>query len=252
MNNPFSLQGKTIFVSGASSGLGACIAEQSAAAGANTIITGRNAERLAATFTNILANNETGRGEHQQMVCDLTAADAVQALADSLPVVDGLVLCAGITKTLPVKFISNSVTQEIFQTNIFASMALIQRMLKLKKIKPGGSIVLISSISTTYADKGNSIYAASKGALSSFSRVLALELSAQKIRSNTIRPGFVPSRMLEAGVVSSEQLDEELKRYPLGFGDPTDIAYGALYLLSDASRWVTGSELTIDGGVTLR
>lgn len=253
INNPFSLSGKTIFVSGASSGLGACIAEQSAVAGANTIITGRNAERLQATFDNISANGNTEAcGDHQQIVCDLTATDAVQDLADSLPVVDGLVLCAGITKTLPVKFISSNAIQEIFQTNLFASMALIQRMLKLKKIKSGGSIVLISSISTTYADKGNSIYAASKGALSSFSRVLALELSAQKIRSNTIRPGFIPSRMLDAGAVSSEQLAAELKRYPLGFGDPTDIAYGALYLLSDASRWVTGSELTIDGGVTLR
>lgn len=244
--SPFYLKNKTIFVTGASSGLGACTAIECSKVGAKVIISGRNEERLNNTFNQLF-----GQG-HTQYVFDLTVKENVKELADLLPQLDGLAICAGITKTIPVKFISNESIDEIFQTNIFSSMQLIQRLLKQKKINKGGSVVFISSISTAYADKGNSIYAASKGAINSFSKVLALELATQRITSNCVQPGFVPSGMLSSGVVSEEQLEEERKRYPLGFGEPTDIANGIIYLLSDAAKWVTGSVLTIDGGVTLR
>lgn len=244
--SPFSLENKTIFVTGASSGLGACTAIECSKAGAKLIISGRNKERLNRTYTQL-----QGQG-HIQLCFDLTLKESLIELAIALPQLDGIAFCAGITKSLPVKHISEENIDEIFQTNILSSMQLIQKLLKLKKINKGGSIVFISSISTTYADKGNSIYAASKGAINSFSKVLALELSAQRITSNCVQPGFVPSEMLSSGIVSDEQLQEERKRYPLGFGDPTDIANGIMYLLSDAAKWVTGSVLTIDGGVTLR
>jgi NAD(P)-dependent dehydrogenase (short-subunit alcohol dehydrogenase family) len=246
MPNPFSLTGKTLLVTGASSGLGAAAAVECSKAGANVIITGRNVERLNNTF-----NQLDGQG-HIQLPFDLTLKQNIDELANILPPLDGLALCAGITKTIPVKFISNENIDEIFQTNILSSMQLIQRLLKLKKINKEGSIVFISSISTAYADKGNSIYAATKGATNSFSKVLALELSAQRINVNCIQPGMIPSGMLAAGVVTEEQLLEEKKRYPLGFGEPNDVANGIIYLLSDAAKWVTGSVLTIDGGVTLR
>lgn len=246
INTPFSLENKTIFVTGASSGLGASAAIECSKAGAKLIISGRNEERLNNTF-----NKLEGQG-HTQLPFDLTISENIVELAKALPVLDGLALCAGITKTIPVKFISNENINEIFQTNILSSMQLIQALLKHKKINKGGSVVFISSISTAYADMGNSIYAASKGAINSFSKVLALELAAQRITSNCIQPGFVPSSMLDAGVVTEEQLQEERKKYPLGFGEPTDISNGIMYLLSDAAKWVTGSVLTIDGGVTLR
>lgn len=246
MINPYSLDGKTILVTGASSGLGASIADQCSKLGATVIITGRNKERLADTFSKL-----SGDG-HIQIVADLIDNQDIETLAQDLPVINGMALCAGITKTLPVKFVNEGAIDEIFKTNTLSSISLIQKLLKQKKIAKQGSIVFLSSISTTYADKGNSIYAASKGALNSFSRVLALEVASQGIRSNCIQPGFVPSRMLDAGIVTNEQLQEELKRYPLGFGEPTDIAYGTIYLLSDAAKWVTGTVLTIDGGVTLR
>lgn len=246
MINPYSLDGKTILVTGASSGLGASIADQCSKLGATVIITGRNKERLADTFSKL-----SGDG-HIQIVADLIDNQDIETLAQDLPVINGMALCAGITKTLPVKFVNEGAIDEIFKTNTLSSISLIQKLLKQKKIAKQGSIVFLSSISTTYADKGNSIYAASKGALNSFSRVLALEVASQGIRSNCIQPGFVPSRMLDAGIVTNEQLQEELKRYPLGFGEPTDIAYGTIYLLSDAAKWVTGAVLTIDGGVTLR
>jgi len=242
----FSLRDKTILVTGSSSGLGASAAIQCSKAGAKVIITGRSEERLNATFTQL---HGTG---HTQLLFDLSVEEDISKLANSLPKLDGIALCAGITKTIPVKFISTESIEEIFQVNLVSSMLLIQKLLKIKKINKGGSIVFISSISTAYADKGNAIYAASKGALNSFSKVLALELSTRNITSNCIQPGFVPTSMLAAGVVSDEQLLEEKKKYPLGFGEPRDIANGVIYLLSDAAKWVTGSVLTIDGGVTLR
>lgn len=244
--SPFSLNGKTILVTGASSGLGASTAIECSKAGAKVVITGRNAERLDETFHQLIGDG------HSQIVIDLTMESEIDALSKSLPQLDGLALCAGITKTIPVKFISTDAIDEIFKTNSFSSMLLVQKALKAKKINKGGSIVFITSISTAYADKGNAVYAASKGAMNSFSKVLALELAAQRITSNCIQPGFVPTRMLDIGVITEEQLDEERKKYPLGFGEPTDIANGVIYLLSDAAKWVTGSVLTIDGGVTLR
>jgi len=246
MNNPFSLSGKTVLVTGSSSGLGLCTAVECSKAGAKVILTGRNAERLNSTFEHLSGNG------HTQMIVDLTNDNEIEKMAESLPHLDGLALCAGITRTIPAKFITLDNINEIFKTNTISSIQLIQKLLKTKKIKKGGSIVFISSISTAYADKGNSIYAASKGAINSFSKVLALELSNQKIRSNCIQPGFVPSRMLDDGIITPTQIEEERKKYPLDFGEPSDIANGVIYLLSDASKWVTGSVLTIDGGVTLR
>ena len=242
----FSLDDRTILVTGASSGLGASTAIECSKAGAKVIITGRSEERLNVTFTQL---HGTG---HTQLLFDLSVEEDISKLANSLPKLDGIALYAGITKTIPVKFISTESIEEIFQVNLVSSMLLIQKLLKIKKINKGGSIVFISSISTAYADKGNAIYAASKGALNSFSKVLALELSTRNITSNCIQPGFVPTSMLAAGVVSDEQLLDEKKKYPLGFGEPRDIANGVIYLLSDAAKWVTGSVLTIDGGVTLR
>jgi len=246
MGNPFSLQGKTVLVTGASSGLGASTAIECSKVGATLIITGRNSERLNDTFEQLEGK------DHIQIPLDLLNMTNLDEFVKNLSTLDGIALCAGITKTIPVKFISADNIDEIFQTNIFSSMQLIQKLLKQKKINKGGSIVFISSISTSYADKGNAVYAASKGAMNSFSKVVALELSGQKITSNCIQPGFVPSRMLIDGIVTEEQLEEERKKYPLGFGEPSDIANGIIYLLSDAAKWVTGSVLTIDGGVTLR
>lgn len=246
MINPYSLEGKTILVTGASSGLGASIAFECSRLGAKLCITGRNKERLNETFAKL-----EGEG-HLQIVVDLTKKEDIVLLAQFVPLLNGLALCAGITKTLPVKFINDDAIDNIFKTNTLSSMSLIQILLKQKKITKQGSIVFLSSISTAYADKGNSIYAASKGALNSFSKVLALEGAVSGIRSNCVQPGFVPSHMLDTGIVTDEQLQEEKKKYPLGFGEPTDIAYGVIYLLSNAAKWVTGSVITIDGGVTLR
>ena len=246
MNINCTLEGKTIFVTGASSGLGAQAAIECARSGANVIVSGSNSARLAGTL-----NQLQGLG-HSQLLCDLRQRESIEQLANLLPNLDGVALCAGITRTIPVRFITDENIDEMFQINVLSSMQLIRSLLKLKKINAGGAIVFISSIATSYADIGNSIYAATKGAINSFSKVLALEMARKRVTSNCLEPGFIPTRLLDAGVITEEQLIEEKKKYPLGFGDPSDIANGIVYLLSDSAKWITGTVLKIDGGVTLR
>jgi NAD(P)-dependent dehydrogenase (short-subunit alcohol dehydrogenase family) len=244
--NPFSLEGKTIFVTGASSGIGESIAIEISKMGSRVIINGRDTKRLNQTFIQLMGDN------NKQIVADLSKIDDIDLLASSLPQLDGLIFCAGMVKTVPVKNILDTAIEEVFQTNLFSTIQLIRRLLKAKKINKGASIVLISSISTSNAKAGNALYSATKGALNSFGKVLALELANQKIKVNIIQPGFIKSRILDDGIITEDQIEENIKRYPLGAGKPTDIAYACIYLLSDAADWITGSILTIDGGITLK
>lgn len=243
--NPFSLKGKTVLVTGASSGIGECMAVECSRMGADVVITARNAERLNQTFTRLEA------GDHRQVIADLIRIEDIDGLIGELPELDGIVLNAGILKTTPVRNITEENIDSVFQTNILSSIRLIQRLLKKKKIRNGSSIVFISSISTFQVKIGNSLYSATKGAINSFAKVLALEVASKRIRVNCIQPGFIRTRVLEAGAISEEQLQEHFKKYPMGIGKPEDIAYPAIYLLSDAAQWVTGSIFTIDGGGTL-
>ncbi len=244
MNNPFSIDNKIIFVTGASSGIGASIAVESSKMGAQLIITGRNSERLNNTFCQLEGN------DNLQIVGDLTKVEDIDLIVEQLPFLDGLVLNAGILKTTPVKNISSSAIDKVFNTNIISSIQLVQKLLKKKKINKGSSIVFISSISSFSVKIGNSLYSATKGAINSFMKVLALELAPQRITVNSIQPGFIKTRALSSGIITDEQLEDHFKIYPLGIGKPSDIAFACIYLLSDAAEWVTGSIFTIDGGVT--
>jgi NAD(P)-dependent dehydrogenase (short-subunit alcohol dehydrogenase family) len=247
MYNPFSLEGKTILVTGASSGIGQSVAIECAKMGGKLVITGRNSERLSKTFAML-----EGDG-HRQILADLNQENELEQLVEKLPVVQGIVYSAGINKRLPVKFINKGDFDEVMQTNFYAPSFLIRLLLKKKKIEKGASLVFISSIATFSADMGNAMYSASKGALNSFARVMALELAPQQIRVNCIQPGVVKTNILLSGDITHEQFVEEEKRYPLGrFGQPEDIAFATVYLLSDAASWTTGSAIIIDGGITLK
>ena len=169
-----------------------------------------------------------------------------------MPVLDGLVNSAGINDKSLVKSLNREKIDKMFETNLFGPMLLIKEILRSKRINPGASIVFISSISAQYATISNALYASSKGAVDSFIRVLALEVAHRSIRVNGIRPGVVETPLLDSYALK-EELEEFKKSYPLGrIGRPEDIAYGAIYLLSDASSWVTGVVFNIDGGITLR
>lgn len=248
MGNQFSLEGKTVLVTGASSGIGAATALECSHQGAKLVITGRNQERL-----NVVLEKLSGEG-HIAIPCDMCNPNDVDSLCAQIPIIDGMAFCAGITKTIPVKRIKKGDIDDIFATNLTSPIEIINSLVKQKKVNKGGSIVFISSISSSYADMGNSVYAATKGGIISFSRVLALELAPKGIRANCVRPGFVAGTRMTEGLsrLSDEQIEAERQKYPLGFGEPSDIANGIIFLLSDASKWVTGTTLTIDGGITLK
>ncbi len=246
MYNPFTLNGKTILVTGASSGIGRGISISCSKMGAKVHLMARNEERL----NNTLALME-GEG-HMIHKADLCYADDINVLVDTLPFIDGMVLCAGIIKTMPVKNINEEAMIEIFNANIMGNIMLCSRLLRKKKLNRGGSVVFISSVSTFNVKVGNSLYSATKGAVNSFAKAMALEVSKQKIRVNCIQPGFIPSSILENHGLGEEAIHWYEERHPLGLGNPNDIANGCIYLLSDASSWVTGSIITIDGGYTLQ
>lgn len=250
MYNPFSLEGKTVLVTGASSGIGRGIAIECSKMGAKVVINGRNKERLQKTFDQL-----EGEG-HIQIVADLSIQEDIERLANEVPELNGFVNSAGIPKICPVKRIDRQTLEEIMNVNAFGPILLTSQLLRKKKLQKKSSIVLIASISgVCMANTGEGPYAATKAALAGYTKTAAFELAAQGTRVNTICPGLVPTEILTLSneMFSEDQLKETMYgRYPLKrVGTPEDIANGAIYLLSDASSWVTGINLVIDGGYTV-
>lgn len=248
MQNPFSLEGRTILITGASSGIGRATAIECAKLGAKLVITARNQERLLETLTQLSGNG------HMMIIADLSKSEDLDKMVSETPHIEGLVNNAGFTMTTPVQYIKEESLSAIFQVNTIAPILLTQKLLKNKKIIPGSSIVFTSSLAgISTVTIGNSMYSASKGAISAFVRNAALDLAAKNIRVNAVCPAMVNTEILSQGIISEEQLLEDMKNYPLKrYGEPKDIAYAIIYLLSNASSWVTGINLIIDGGITLK
>ena len=248
MNNSylssFSLAGKTILVTGATSGIGREAAIAVSQAGGVLFITGRNQERLKDTFSNLYGKN------HQFFAADLTKADQIISLVESLPEIDGIVHSAGITGHLPAKFIGPDDLSSFFRINFEGPVLLTAQILKKKKLRKNASLVFLSSIATKYPYFGGALYSSTKAAIEAYSKTLALELAPKGIRSNCISPSFVRTPMVDGAgtTISPEVLDKFAKMMPLGFGETVDVANAILYLLADASKWVTGSNLVLGGG----
>jgi NAD(P)-dependent dehydrogenase (short-subunit alcohol dehydrogenase family) len=245
--NPFSLSGKTILVTGASSGIGRAIAVECSKLSANLIITARNEERLGETLAQL-----EGTG-HSVIAADLSKESERSCLVDSVPNLDGLAHCAGVIKTLPFQFVTAESLAAVMEVNFTAPALISAQLTKRKRMSKNSSIVFISSISgNVCVGGGNSLYSASKAAVNGLMKNMALDLAPRGIRVNSIIPGMVDTHIFDDGVISKEQLAEDVKRYPLKrYGRPEEIAWAAVYLLSDASAWITGSSLLIDGGYTL-
>ncbi len=251
MFNPFSLSGKFILVTGASSGIGRGVAIQCSKLGATVLITGRNVERLKETFDKL-----EGTG-HQMVIADLSNKDDVENLVDSCKEINGLVYCAGILKICTIRTITESLLNDTLKTNVTDSIMLTSLLIKKKKLQKNASIVLVSSLSGNYiAGIGEVAYSTSKGALNGFMRSAAMELSAKLIRVNSVCPALVPTELSRQyhEIVPEEVLKAEIPhKYPLKrMGSVEDVAYACIYLLSDASSWVTGTNIVIDGGLTLK
>lgn len=248
IDNPFSLKDKTIFVTGSSSGIGRAIAVGCSKMGADVIVTGRNIAGIDATVAELSAETN-----NRYLVADLQDDSDLDKLVESLPILDGVVFNAGIVKTVPVSFIKKQQIQDVFDVNFTSSVVLIQKLLSKKKIKKGGSICFISSVASSYVNIGNSLYSASKGAVNSFTKSLALEVASKGIRVNAVLPGFIETKILEKSNIDQNSINEHLKKYPMGrFGKSEDISNAVIYLLSDASRWTTGSLMTVDGGYSIK
>ena len=247
MYNPFSLENKTILVTGASSGIGRAIAIECSKMGAKVIITGRNESRLKETHSLLT-------GEHPDyIVADLSNKEDLNRLSKSLPDLNGLVNCAGLTRVLPFPFATRNDFEEIMDVNFFAPAELSRLLVKSKKINKGASIVFISSVSGVYCSAvASSIYSSSKGAVNGLVKGMALDLASKDIRVNCVNPGMIDTEIFSDSAITKEQLEEDTKRYPLKrYGKPEEVAYAVIYLLSDASSWTTGSNVLLDGGYTL-
>lgn len=247
MYNPYSLEGKTVLVTGASSGIGRATAIECSRLGAKVVITARHEERLKETLSAL-----EGDG-HQLILCEMTSDDDLTNLVETVPVLDGLVCNAGINKLVPIRQLKAEDLNHIFEVNTFSSIILLQKLMKKKKLAEDASVVYTSSISGIGAAAvGESMYIASKGALSAFVKAAALECSKKGIRVNAVCPGMVKTEMSDAYDLN-EGDNEDLKNYPLGrYANPVDIAWAIIYLLSNASSWVTGTNLVVDGGLTTR
>ena len=243
MENPFSLSGKTILVTGASSGIGKATAMLCARMGASVIVTGRNTERLQSVFDAL-----PGDG-HQIIIADLTNASQRTRLVEDVPPLDGIAYCAGIGHRKPSKFLTEDDIALVMNANFNAAVLLQAALTSAKKIRQGASLVFLSSKTADIPTTANALYSASKGALISYAKCLALELAPRRIRVNCICPAMVWTPLVLSDGVTEEELKEREARYPLKrYGRPEDIANLAVFLLSDASSWMTGSCIDITGG----
>lgn len=249
MYNPFSLKNKVILVTGASSGIGRAIAVECSKMGATVILTARNEERLKETLS-LMEYPEL----HQIVNADLSQKEELQDLVGKIEgKLDGVVQCAGFTIPKPFQFISGDDIDAIMDVNYKAPAILSQLLVKKKKLGKGSSIVFISSISGVWISAvAASLYSSSKGAINGLAQAMAIELAPKSIRVNCVNPGMIDTNIFGSGEISEEQLKEDAKKYPLGrYGKPEEVAHAVIYLLSDASSWVTGTNLKIDGGYTL-
>ena len=247
----FSLSHKIILITGASSGIGRSLAIEASSCGATVLICGRSVERLEATFKEL--NVSLGQ-IHKKIVFDLSDEAEASKIAENLNNLDGVVFTAGSDLIQPFSFASSNHLKTVMDDNFTGHALFLQKLVKGKKINSKASLIFISSVNgTSIGSKGHSLYAAAKGAINGLVRVLANELARKKIRVNAVAPGMVETGLMKhnAEVVSSDELEAHKKHYPLGFGRPEDVAYLCIYLLSNASAWMTGQTITIDGGLTI-
>lgn len=246
-DNNFSLIGKTILVTGATSGIGLEICKQIGIAGGNFIGIGRNVEKLQHYI------DDNALEESTVVKFDLAAIESIHLLMSELPIkIDGFVHSAGIAHVSPMHFFNYNDYESIRKINLDSVLIIFSELLKKKKINNYASVVFISSISAIRGAKGNGLYAITKAALDGISKVYANELSSKYIRVNTIQPGMVETEMskLAENILSKEIMDIDRSKYPLGYGEPKDIALPVVFLLSNASKWITGQSIIIDGGRT--
>jgi NAD(P)-dependent dehydrogenase (short-subunit alcohol dehydrogenase family) len=250
MATPFDLAGKSILITGASSGIGAETACLAGELHARVVLCGRNVERLEATRQRLVGDN------HQVFPFDVAGFAAGETLVAQVSAefgpLAGVVHCAGVMLNRPLRFLSESDLQGVMAVNHAAAMGIVKGYRKKGACQPEGSLVLVASVMGLVGQPGLSAYCASKGALIATAKALAIELARERIRVNCVTPAMVQGELMDRhfGGLNQDQMNAIRAMHPLGFGTPRDVAAGIVFLLSDAARWITGTHLVIDGGYT--
>ena len=247
MTNPFSIAGKTILVTGATSGIGRATALLCAHMDAHVLAFGRDPQRLDSLLAEM-----PGEG-HRVFSLDLTSPEQWPSVIASLPVIDAFAACAGVASMAPFSFVTREELERVMDTNCFGPVMLVQQLLKAKKLAKGGSVVFVSSVDgPRIVHAGNSLYSASKSALVGMARNMAIDLAGKKIRVNCVLPGTTDTPMIRTGSADEQQLAETAAHLPMKrFADPGEIANAIVFLLSDAASYVIGTELVVDGGTSI-
>lgn len=247
----FSLSNKTILITGASSGIGRSCAVQCSKMGASLLLMGRNDDELNRTVSELQPGTKV-----EMIVADFSKmVDLELLIAEKILTIGkiaGFIHCAGVEKTLPLKKQTSEVFQSIFDINVFAGFEL-AKIISLKKYKAEkASFVFIASVAGMVGESGKTIYSASKGAVISGARSMSMELARSDIRVNSISPAMVKTPILEKMFdgIGEEATQNIIKKHPLGIGEPEDVANACVFLLSDAAKWITGTNLVVDGGYT--
>ena len=241
--NPFSLEGKTFLVTGASSGIGRSIAITCSRMGAAVVINGRNIQRLEETLSCLEGD------ENLMLPADLTNKEEVKNLTMKVPKLDGVVHCAGIGHRMPAKLLTEEEVDRVMKANFNSAVSLQTELMNAKKLNKASSIIFVASAAPQMPAFGNAAYSASKAALIGYAKCLSLELAPRSIRVNCICPAMVWTDLIMQDGVGRKELEQAQSKYPLKrYGQPEDIAYLAVYLLSDTSQWMTSSCIDITGG----
>jgi NAD(P)-dependent dehydrogenase (short-subunit alcohol dehydrogenase family) len=248
--SPFSLIDKVILVTGASSGIGRQCAITCSLMGASVVLLGRDNVRLGETLS-LMENTD----KHLLCVVDLIeydkVAEEVQKIVVERGKISGLINCAGISTTLPLNAVSPQKMEQFLGTNVIGAVNLTRLVIRASHFsETGGSIIFISSVMGVAGENGKTLYSITKGALISAAKSMSIELATRKIRINCISPGVVETPMSKNAIYSrnEDSLSKIKSLHPLGLGQPEDVANACVFLLSDAARWITGSNLIVDGG----
>lgn len=252
MYNPFSLEGKTILVTGASSGIGQITAIECSKLGATVVVTARNEDRLQKTLDRL--DHNAGQ-QHKMIIADVIKDEGLHTLIDQIDEIDGLSSNVGITPgSIPVKFINDGVFEDVWRSNTLSHVSLIRDLFKKKKLKKKSSVVITASVGgVTAYNVGNAIYGMSKSALNSFMKFCAVDFASRGVRCNAVCPGMIETPMNDGlGTLNEEDFKKDMEHYLMKrYGKPEEVAWTTAFLLSDASSFITGVSLLVDGGLSI-
>ena len=253
MLKQFSLVGKTVVITGASSGIGRACAIICSHAGATVVLIGRHEGRLDETL-GMMDNPAMHFVRVFDLANDLDSCDVlVKGITAKVGKIHAIIHAAGVPSTLPFRSLNQKHLNEVFQTNVFGATLLTKHMVRAASFcEEGGSIVFITSVMGMVGENAKSVYGMSKGALIAGAKTMALEYADKGIRFNCVSPGVVITPMSMQSEYSKNETAMGIveKKHPLGFGTPEDVANACVFLVSDASKWITGTNLVVDGGYT--